>query len=137
VHALQGDGVVDQTRLRPLRGSPDPLRPPQACGVDRCVGRDQTACIGVGFADNLEDARVACLRELIAWLHVAPGISEGGADALCSMVASFRVTQYAHQTRSAYSAVPSKTVHAHVPKDVLPSELQARIGSWLRPEQAS
>jgi hypothetical protein len=49
------------------------------------------------------------------------------------MAVSFRVTQYAHQTGSAYSSTPPKTVHGMVPKAVFPTDLQERIGFWLRP----
>ena len=83
--------------------------------------------------DELDDALVSCLRGLISWLQVASGISESDAYALCSMAASFRVTQFAHQTASAYSSTPPKAVHGMVPKSVFPKGLQDRIGSWLRP----
>jgi acetamidase/formamidase len=52
-----------------------------------------TEWIGFGFSDNLDDALVQCLRGLIRWLHAAAGISESEAYALCSLAASFRVTQ--------------------------------------------
>ena len=50
------------------------------------------------------------------------------------MAASFRVTQYSHQTGSTYSSTPPKTVHGLVPKSLFPPDLQAHIGSWLRPD---
>jgi acetamidase/formamidase len=93
--------------------------------------------IGIGFGDSLDDALVACLRELIAWLHAASGISEGEAYALCSMAVSFRVTQYAHQTGSAYTSIPPKAVHGLVPQRVFTAELAQRISSWLRPPGAA
>jgi acetamidase/formamidase len=134
VHALEGDGVVDQTAV-------------ETAAEDLQIGfflhkkvalahplvETSTHWIGLGFADNLDDALVACLRELIAWLHVATGISESEAYALCSMAASFRVTQYSNQTGSAYSSIPSKTVHGMVPKSVFPLHLQKRVEAWLRP----
>ena len=134
VHALQGDGVVDQTaietaaddlQLRYTLHREVPLQGPLA--------DTPTHWIGLGFAETLDDALVACLRGLISWLHVAAGITEGEAYALCSMAVSFRVTQYAHQTGSAYTSAPPKTVHGMVPKDYFPAELRDRIGSWLRP----
>jgi hypothetical protein len=48
------------------------------------------------------------------------------------MAVSFRVTQYANQTGSAYSSIPPKAVHAVIPKSVFPAEIQQRIGAWLR-----
>jgi len=49
------------------------------------------------------------------------------------MAVSFRVTQYAHQTGSAYISIPPKAVHAVIPKTIFPAELGARIAAWLRP----
>jgi acetamidase/formamidase len=135
VHALQGDGVVDQTAIETaaddlqirydLHHQPDLTAP---------LAETPTHWIGIGFGESLDDALVSCLRELIHWLHQASGISEGEAYALCSMAVSFRVTQYANQTGSAYTSTPPKAVHGMVPKSVFPAELQARIGSWLRPD---
>src|SRR5271163_1116381 len=128
VHALQGDGVVDQTAIETaaedLKIRYDLHKSVQLHGP---LAETPAAWIGLGFADDLDDALVACLRGLIAWLHAASGISEGEAYALCSMAVSFRVTQYANQTGSAYSATPPKAVHGMVPKDVFPAELQARV----------
>jgi acetamidase/formamidase len=76
---------------------------------------------------------VACLRETIAWLSAAAQITESEAYALASMAISFRVTQYANQTGSAYTSVPPKAVHAVIPKSIFPPELRARIAAWLRP----
>jgi acetamidase/formamidase len=135
VHALQGDGVVDQTAIETaaddlqirygLHHQPD-LKAPLA--------ETPTHWIGIGFGTSLDEALVACLRELIAWLHAASGISEGEAYALCSMAVSFRVTQFAHQTKSAYTSTPPKTVHGMVPKEMFPEELKKRIDRWLRPQ---
>jgi acetamidase/formamidase len=57
----------------------------------------------------------------------------GETYALCSMAMSFRVTQYAHQTGSAYSSTPPKAVHGMVPRGIFPARLQPRVGAWLRP----
>ena len=73
------------------------------------------------------------LRETIHWLAAAAQITEPEAYALASMAISFRVTQYANQTGSAYSAIPAKAVHAVIPKSVFPAETQDRISAWLRP----
>ena len=48
-------------------------------------------------------------------------------------VISFRVTQYANRTGSAYTSIPPKAVHAVIPKAVFPDDLRARIEAWLRP----
>jgi acetamidase/formamidase len=98
------------------------------------LGETDTTWIVIGFAGNLDDALVACLRETIHWLAEAAQITQPEAYALASMAVSFRVTQYANQTGSAYSSIPPKAVHAVIPKSVFPAEIQQRIGAWLRPE---
>ena len=134
VHALQGDGVVDQTAIETaaedLEVSYDlhkqiPLRGP--------LGETDAAWIVVAFAASLDDALVACLREVIHWLPAAAGITGPEAYALASMAVSFRVTQYANQTGSAYTSIPPKAVHAVIPKSVFPDDIRARIAAWLRP----
>ena len=57
----------------------------------------------------------------------------GPHSALASMALSFRVTQYANQTGSAYTSVPPKAVHAVIPKSVFPADIRDRIAKWLRP----
>jgi acetamidase/formamidase len=84
----------------------------------------------------LDDATVACVREGIGWLAAAAQITEPEAYALASMAVSFRVTQYANQTGSAYSSIPPKAVHAVIPKSIFPDDIRTRIGAWLRPEGA-
>lgn len=109
VHALQGDGVVDQTAIETAAENieirydlhkqvvlPGPL------------GETDDSWIVVGFAASL-------------------------GNALASMAVSFRVTQYANQTGSAYTSTPPKAVHAVVPKSVFPAELRDRVARWLRP----
>ncbi len=134
VHALQGDGVVDQTAIETAAEDLQ-IRYDlhHKVGLTAPLGETSSHWIGIGFGESLDDALVACLRELINWLHAASGISKGEAYALCSMATSFRVTQYANQTGSAYSAIPAKTVHGMVPKEVFPQNLQERIAAWLRP----
>jgi acetamidase/formamidase len=138
VHALEGDGVVDQTAIETaaddLQIRYDLHHQP---GLKAPLAETATHWIGIGFGTSLDDALVACLRELISWLHVASGVSKGDAYALCSMAVSFRVTQYAHQTKSAYTSTPPKTVHGMVPKEVFPDELRRRIDRWLRPQAKS
>ena len=135
VHALQGDGVVDQTAIETAAEELDvrydlhksvPLRGP--------LGETESAWIVVAFAASLDEALVACVREVISWLSAAAQITESEAYALASMAVSFRVTQYANQTASAYSSTPPKAVHAVIGKDIFPADLRARIGWWLRPE---
>jgi acetamidase/formamidase len=133
IHALQGDGVVDQTAI-------------ETAAEDLCIRYQlhknvalrsplldtNSAWICIGFAESLDDALVACLREVIHWLSNASGISEAEVYALASMSVSFRITQYSHQTASAYSSTPPKAVHAVIPKDVFPAVVCERVDGWLR-----
>jgi acetamidase/formamidase len=134
MHALQGDGVVDQTAIETAAENLE-IRYDlhKQVALERPLGETDTAWIVIGFADSLDDALVACLRGLIRWLPAAAGITGPEAYALASMAVSFRVTQYANQTGSAYTSVPPKAVHAVIPKAVFPADLRDRIGKWLRP----
>lgn len=132
VHAAQGDGVVDQTaietaaeliRLRLALRKQVPLDGPLLETAD--------SWILIGFAGRLDDALVSCLRTTLRWLHLAVGMDERDAYALCSMAVSFRVTQYAEQTGSAYTSIPPRAVHAVIPKSLFSEELQAAVTSWL------
>ena len=134
VHALQGDGVVDQTAIETAAENLE-IRYDLHQQVALRLPLVETAdsWILIGFADNLDDALTACLREVIHWLSTATELTESEAYALSSMAVSFRVTQYAHQTASAYSSAPPKAVHAVIPKSSFPASLQDQAGHWLRP----
>jgi acetamidase/formamidase len=134
VHALQGDGVVDQTAIETAAENLEiqfDLR--RQVALPGPIGETDTAWIVVGFAASLDDALVGCLREVIKWLSAAAGVSGPEAYALASMAVSFRVTQYANQTGSAYTSVPPKAVHAVIPKDMFPADIRDRVAQWLRP----
>jgi acetamidase/formamidase len=138
VHALEGDGVVDQTAIETAAEDIQlQYDLHKQVGLASPLGETPDYWIGFGFADNLDDALVACLRFLIGWLHDAAGMTEPDAYALCSMQVSFRVTQYAHQTASAYTSTPPKTVHGMVPKSVFPASVQRQVSAWLRPGQTA
>src|SRR6204780_1147102 len=72
VHALQGDGVVDQTAIETAAEDLEvryDLHKGVALGGP--LGETETAWIVIGFAGDLDDALVACLRETIRWLAAA------------------------------------------------------------------
>ncbi len=73
------------------------------------------------------------VRSGFRWLAAAAEISETEVYALASMAMSFRVTQNANQTGSAYGFIPPKAVHTVIPKTIFPAGIQDRIGAWLRP----
>jgi hypothetical protein len=49
------------------------------------------------------------------------------------MTVSFRVTQWANQTGSVYSAIPPRTIHGVIPKSVLRDQVSGRIEASMRP----
>jgi acetamidase/formamidase len=134
VHALQGDGVVDQTAIETAAENLE-IRYDlhRNVGLRAPLAETPDSWIVIGFAASLDDALTACLRELIHWLSTATELTASEAYALASMAVSFRVTQYAHQTSSAYSSTPPKAVHAVIPKTIFPPALRDQITHWLRP----
>jgi acetamidase/formamidase len=106
VHALQGDGMVDQTAIEDLQIRYDlhtqvALRGP--------LGETGSAWIVVAFAEDLDDALVICVREVIYRLPAAAGSTGPEADALASMAISSRVTQHADQTGLSSGTWPRRT----------------------------
>jgi acetamidase/formamidase len=137
IHALQGDGLVDQTALK---STAERLRMRydlhKGIALTRPLAETDTHWIGIGLADTLETALTDCLRSLINWFSTASGITRAEAHALCSMAASFRITQYADQTDSTHrtdTPSPPKGVHGLLRKDIFPPDLRARVDNWLRP----
>ena len=94
------------------------LRTAQGCGPRGSAGRDQDRLDRYGLRRQTWTMPLSRASGLISWLHAGAGISEGEAYALCSMAVNFRVTQYSHQTGSAYTSIPPKAVHGMVPKHI-------------------
>jgi acetamidase/formamidase len=134
IHAIQGDGVVDQTAIETAAERlVVRYRVHKKVQLAGPVIETDDAWIGIGFAESLDDALVACLRDLIDWIARSSGMSRRDAYALCSMAVSFRVTQFANQTGSAYSSIPPRAVHGVVPKQPFGDAPVARRGGWLEP----
>ncbi|HEY2660507.1 MAG TPA: acetamidase/formamidase family protein [Caulobacteraceae bacterium] len=134
-HAAQGDGVVDQTAIETAM---EDLRIQyvlhKKVDLTGPIAETPTHWIVLGFGEDLEAALTASLRQSIAWISAASGLSKIDAYALLSITGSFRITQYAHQTNSNYAAIPAKTVHGMIPKAVFdPAHLQ-QMSRSLRPE---
>jgi acetamidase/formamidase len=87
----------------------------------------------MGFGQSMEDALTASLRQTIDWLSRATSLSKLEVYALSSIAASFRITQYSHQTNTVYASVPAKTVHGMLPKHVFSADLLRRISASVRP----
>ena len=133
-NAIQSDGVVDQTGIE---SAMEELRVQYTVrkGVTLTGPTIETSesWIVMAFAESLDDALPSCVRATIEWLNLHGGVDRRDAYALCSMAVSFRVTQWANQTGSVYSAIPPRTIHAVVPKSVLGDRVAGRIETSMRP----
>jgi acetamidase/formamidase len=132
-NGAQGDGVVNQTaietaleelRVQYILHRKGSLQGPMV--------ETPTHWIGLGFGDSLEVALVSCLRQMLAWMSNSTGIAAEDCYGICSVAASFRITQYSHQTGTVYSSIPPKGVHCMLPKSLFSPELQAKLAKSLR-----
>ncbi len=133
-HAAQGDGVVDQTAIE--TGMED-LQIQYVLHKGRSlwgpVAETPSAWITFGFSDaTLDEAITAALRNAINWVSAATTLSPQDVYALYSIAGSFRVTQYAHQTGTVYTSVPTKTVHGMLPKNIFQPDVAAAISAHFR-----
>ncbi|HWS67390.1 MAG TPA: acetamidase/formamidase family protein [Steroidobacteraceae bacterium] len=133
-HAAQGDGVVDQTAIETAM---EDLRIQYVLhkGIDLVgpIAETPSHWIVMGFGQSIEDALTASLRQTIDWLSRATSLSKLDVYALSSIAASFRITQYAHQTNTVYTSVPAKTVHGMLPKQIFNVDLLRQIATSVRP----
>ena len=133
-HAAQGDGVVDQTAIETAM---EDLRIQyvlhKGVALAGPIAETPSHWIVMGFGQSIEDALTASLRQTIDWLSRATSLSKLDVYALSSIAASFRITQYAHQTNTVYTSVPAKTVHGMLPKQIFNADLLRLIASSVRP----
>lgn len=132
-NAAQGDGVVNQTAIE---SALEEMRVQYIVhpkvALQGPMVETPTHWIVLGFGDSLDNALVACLRQALNWMSAATGISVEDCYGICSIGASFRVTQYANQTGSVYQAIPPKGIHCMLPKSLFDAGLQARLSRSLR-----
>lgn len=132
-NGAQGDGVVNQTAIETALEEMRVqyvLHPKVA--LQGPMVETPTHWIGMGFGDSLDNALVSCLRQMLSWLSGATGITIEDCYGICSVGASFRVTQYANQTGTVYKSVPPKGVHCMLPKSLFDAGLQVRLARSLR-----
>jgi acetamidase/formamidase len=132
-NGAQGDGVVNQTaietaleemRVQYVLHPKVPLQGPMV--------ETPTHWIGLGFGDSLDSALVACLRQMLGWISAATGIAPEDCYGICSVGASFRVTQYSNQTGTVYQFIPPKGIHCMLPKALFDAGLQDKLARSLR-----
>jgi acetamidase/formamidase len=133
-NATQSDGVVDQTGIE---SAMEELRVRytvhKAVSLAGPTIETPTHWIVMAFADSLDTALPECVRTAIGWLSDHGGLDRRDAYALCSMAVSFRVTQWADQTGSVYTAIPPRTIHGLIPKAVLGDTVLDRVQASMRP----
>jgi len=132
-NATQSDGVVDQTGIE---SAMEELRVQyhlrKRVALHGPTIETPTHWIVMAFEDSLDKALPNCVRTAIGWLNEHADLDRRDAYALCSMAVSFRVTQWADQTGSVYTATPPKSIHAMIPKAVLGERLIERIHTSMR-----
>ncbi len=132
-HAVQGDGVVNQTaietamedmQIQYVLHKRSPLK--------SLLVETPTHWISLGYGDSLETALTASLLNTIDWLSQASGIGRDDAYSVISVAGSVRVTQYSHQTNTVYTNVPAKGVHTLIPKSVFTPDMAATVSRATR-----
>ncbi len=133
-HAAQGDGVVDQTAIETAM---EDLRIQyilhKKVAVSTPVAETHDAWIVLAYGDTVDQALAASIRQMIAWLSGATGLTGPDIYALASISGSFRITQYANQTGSVYTSSPRKAVHGVLPKAIFDASRLEQISRSLRP----
>ena len=74
----------------------------------------------------------ASLLNTMDWLAPLARIQREDVYSLVSVAGSVRVTQYSHQTNTAYKFIPPKGVHVMVPKSVFAADQVAAISRQTR-----
>ena len=132
-HAVQGDGVVNQTaietamedmQIQYVLHKRSPLK--------NVLVETPTHWILLGYGDSIETALTASLLNTIDWLSQAARIGRDDAYSVISVAGSVRVTQYSHQTNTVYTNVPSKGIHTLIPKNIFTPEMAAAVSRATR-----
>jgi acetamidase/formamidase len=118
-HAVQGDGEISltalETRMQEMRIQVV-LHKQKNFGWP--VAETPTHWITLGLDKDLNAAMTLAARNAIKFLATRAGLAELDAYALCSIAASFRVTQVVDIVRG---------VHCMIPKSLFSAELQKKI----------
>jgi len=118
-HAVQGDGEISltalETRMQELRIQ---VVLHKQKNFNWPIAETSTHWILLGLDKDLNVAMAMAARNAIKFLDSRAGLSELDAYALCSIAASFRVTQVVDIVRG---------VHAMIPKSLFAPELQKQI----------
>lgn len=111
-HAAQGDGEVNGTAIETSMNGTIQLLVHSNWRLPLPMAETPTDFITMGFGSTLEQAFALALQHMIQFLEQCAGISAEEAYVLCSLAASFRMTQVVN--------APQKGVHGLLPKVILP-----------------
>ncbi|GAB4215939.1 MAG: acetamidase/formamidase family protein [Synechococcales cyanobacterium] len=114
-HAAQGDGEVCGTAIETSMNGRIRLTIRPDLHFQQPVAETPTHLITSGFADTLDQAFESALQTMVDLLVAQVGISPNDAYCLCSLAASFRITQVVN--------APQKGVHGMIPKAIFPQGL--------------
>ncbi|MBO0736582.1 MAG: acetamidase/formamidase family protein [Alphaproteobacteria bacterium] len=118
-HAVQGDGEISLTALETaMQEMLIEVVLHKQKNFRWPVAETQTHWITLGLDKDLNTAMTLAARNAIEFLATRAGLTRHDAYALCSIAASFRVTQVVDIVRG---------VHAMIPKSLFSGELRRRI----------
>jgi acetamidase/formamidase len=110
-HAVQGDGEVNQTALEiSTNGTLQIILHKKALDLTSPIAESKTHWITMGFQNTLDDAFIEALQQMIKLLTTFYPLTKEEAYSLCSLTASFRITQAVN--------LPNKGVHGMIPKSI-------------------
>lgn len=111
-HSAQGEGEVNVTAIETSMNGKIKLNLHKNIGLTSPLAETSSDIITMGFAETLDLAFEAALKQMIQVLEQFFGIDAEEAYVLCSLAANFRITQVVNR--------PQKGVHGMISKSILP-----------------
>lgn len=105
-HAAQGDGEVCLTAVETGLTGTFRIGLVKNANLSRPRAESPTHYISMGFSEDLDDAAVIALQEMIDWIVSASDLSFEDAYRLCSLMADLRVTQLVNVHKGAHMILP-------------------------------
>ncbi|MCP4181332.1 MAG: acetamidase/formamidase family protein [bacterium] len=116
-HAAQGDGEVNTTAIEAaMNGKLEFIVHKKKLLNKAPIAETNTDWITMGFGKTLDEAFGMALLEMVEFMKRFIGLNHTDAYSLCSLVVNFRITQVVN--------IPSKGVHALLPKSTLQTPIQ-------------
>jgi acetamidase/formamidase len=131
--AVVGDGVVDNTAIE--TAMEDLLIQyilHKGAAVDGPLLETETHWLVLGYGHDLETALVMALKRTMDWLAAPTGMSRQEVYALCSIAASFRVSQFSVQLDTVYTTKQPQAIYAAIPKTIFDAASIQRITGSLK-----